>query len=48
MADKTIILDAGDTLTVTVNAPAVDPVVEVDTKTESGAQETFVPEAPTA
>lgn len=26
--------------------PTIDPIIEVDTKTESGVEETFVPAAP--
>jgi hypothetical protein len=46
MADQKITLNAGDTLEITVaEAVVADPVVEVDTKTQSGVEETFTPEA---
>ena len=51
MADQTIVLNAGDTLTVTVAVPP-EAVVEVPkdvvVENNDGTTETFVPEAPAA
>ena len=45
MAEQTITLNPGDTLTINVAAaPAADPVVEVKTETASGQEEVFKPE----
>ena len=46
MAKITFTADDGSMQDFEVVIPAVDPVVEVDTKTESGAEESFVPETP--
>lgn len=40
------IFSAPGSLFTEIQAPILDPVVEIDTKTESGVEETFVPGTP--